>query len=196
MIRATLRDDGGFTLVELLIAIAILAIIMVPLATGVMSILHNSTGTVETLNESHDAQITAAYFPIDAESADVSGTAVSGSNNDSRCDKSGTTPVVRFAWTEYSTAGGVAAYKVVVYSTESSGSAFLLRRQVCQGTTYGGLSSTPVSNLIVSHNLQSTSSWSITNSSCTEGFKTLSMTVTETSTYSFKVSGTRRTASC
>lgn len=65
MLSRLRRTDDGFTLVELLIAIVILAVITVPLADAVIGVLHNQDETEDRLALSHDAQIAASYFAKD-----------------------------------------------------------------------------------------------------------------------------------
>ncbi|WP_020391196.1 PulJ/GspJ family protein [Kribbella catacumbae] len=60
-----MRNDGGFTLVELLVAIVILGIITVPLSGTVMSALRNTGSTQERMDLSHDAQLSSSYFARD-----------------------------------------------------------------------------------------------------------------------------------
>ncbi|CRK54996.1 hypothetical protein [Alloactinosynnema sp. L-07] len=59
------RDEAGFTLVELLMAIVVLAVITVPLAGMLISGLRNTTTTSSRMELSHDAQITSTYFGRD-----------------------------------------------------------------------------------------------------------------------------------
>jgi prepilin-type N-terminal cleavage/methylation domain-containing protein len=59
------RKDGGFTLVELMVTIAIIGVITIPLADVILSALLNQQATADRLALSHDAQISAAYFAAD-----------------------------------------------------------------------------------------------------------------------------------
>ena len=192
-----IRDDSGFTLIELIVAIAILGVIVVALGTGLVSILDNSNATTQRLTESHDAQIAASYFPNDVQSADVSGTVTS---SDARCDQSGNTTVVRLAWTEYSVSGAISAYKLVVYSVEPSsgpGVAPLLRRRFCQGSTYASLNATPISDVVVSRTLAALSAATVCTppSVCPgEPSNAIVLSVIEQSGYTFSVAGIRRAA--
>ena len=60
--------DDGFTLVELLLAIVMLGIIIVPLANMVINALRQTDQSSGRLAESHDAQISAAYWAADVSS--------------------------------------------------------------------------------------------------------------------------------
>jgi prepilin-type N-terminal cleavage/methylation domain-containing protein len=62
------RDERGVTLVEVLIAMVILGIIMVPLTGALISFFRHNQATNNRLTESHDAQIAAAYFAQDMQS--------------------------------------------------------------------------------------------------------------------------------
>jgi prepilin-type N-terminal cleavage/methylation domain-containing protein len=60
--------EGGFTLVELLVAIVIIGVITVPLSDVLVSYLHNTDATMARLLESHDVQIASAYWAQDVAS--------------------------------------------------------------------------------------------------------------------------------
>ncbi|HEX6351479.1 prepilin-type N-terminal cleavage/methylation domain-containing protein [Actinophytocola sp.] len=68
-----IRRDDGFTLVELLISIVILAVITVPLSNAVIGILHNQQETEDRLALSQDAQIAGSYFAQDVAAIGVRG---------------------------------------------------------------------------------------------------------------------------
>ena len=65
------RGDAGFTLVELVVAIVLLGIIAVPLGSALLSFFRNTNATSDRLAESHDAQISSAYFGQDVQSIGV-----------------------------------------------------------------------------------------------------------------------------
>jgi prepilin-type N-terminal cleavage/methylation domain-containing protein len=63
-----IHDDGGFTLVELIVTVAIFAIIALPLAASFSSYFKNSNSTSARIAESSDAQFAATYFAQDVAS--------------------------------------------------------------------------------------------------------------------------------
>src|SRR4051794_18101541 len=65
------RNDRGVTLVEVLVAVAILGIIAAPLAAGMFVFFRNSDETTRRLSDSHDAQMLANYFAQDVQALGV-----------------------------------------------------------------------------------------------------------------------------
>ena len=67
-LRANRRTEGGFTLVELLVAITALGIIMIPLAGGAGVIFRTVNDTTNRVASSTDAQILTTYLASDVQS--------------------------------------------------------------------------------------------------------------------------------
>jgi prepilin-type N-terminal cleavage/methylation domain-containing protein len=155
------RDDRGVTLTEVMVAIVIMAIIMVPLGNAVIGFLRNSDSVGRRLSESHDAQIAAAYFAQDVQSI--------GTRNWSDhpfplkqsielnapptgglypCGPSGTpAATVRFAWDDPTNATGAPSVVRVAYVVVTSGTERQMRRLTCVG------SSTVTSTIVIAHNV-------------------------------------------
>jgi prepilin-type N-terminal cleavage/methylation domain-containing protein len=110
------RGEDGFTLVELLVAVVILGIIMVPLATVMIGFLRNTDAVTARLGESHDQQTAAAYWQQDVSSIGLRSSTYDIANHTFPLLQSvntsfgcavpaGTTPVVVLAWNSYDSAG-------------------------------------------------------------------------------------------
>lgn len=159
-----LRDEAGFTLVELLMSVVILGIIAVPLAGVFLGYLKNAGATSARMSESHDAQMAAAYFAQDVEALgvrDYSDTATfehpllqsveagaPASGGAYPCGPAGTPDaVVRLAWDDWAGApvGGAAPTRVRVAYVVENGTE--LHRLVCRG------SAVVVSDVVVAHDL-------------------------------------------
>jgi prepilin-type N-terminal cleavage/methylation domain-containing protein len=157
------RADAGFTLVELLVVIAILGVITVPIGNVVLGLMRNTDDTSHRLTESHDVQITAAYWSADVGELGTRNT-LDPLNPTLRqsvekgvpyngplypCGPSGTpSAAVRFASDDVAFASGGSTTRLVVtaYVAVSSGSRFELRRLRCVNNVLQ-------SNIVVAHNL-------------------------------------------
>ncbi|MBM0126248.1 prepilin-type N-terminal cleavage/methylation domain-containing protein [Pimelobacter simplex] len=141
------RNDDGFTLPELIITMAILAIIMVPLAQVVISYLINAESVRARQTESKDQQIASHYWSSDVASVgqrDPSTFAASDGVNTGSCGTapSGGTAQISLRWTRFSftapsTTVAPTTTTVTYYSTPSTSTAggTLVRKVCVNGST-------------------------------------------------------------
>jgi prepilin-type N-terminal cleavage/methylation domain-containing protein len=166
-------DDRGLTLIELMLAVVLLGIIVVPLASALISFFHNTNATTNRLTESHDEQIAAAYFAQDVQSIGVRdwtgapfGLKTSVEQNVG--PTAGLYPcgaaslpaaTLRFAWDD--PIGDTSSQVVVVsYVVETVGGHKELHRVRCAGG-----STTPTSDIVLAHELLSVGTPTFTGSS-------------------------------
>ena len=89
------RREDGFTLVELLIGVAIAGMLITVIGSAMVVGLKTTDATTQRLSESHDAQVTSAYLANDVQSA----TSVNVSNAGTLCSVTGTpTDLVSFSY--------------------------------------------------------------------------------------------------
>ncbi len=93
-------NESGFTLVELMVASFITMIIMGACAASLILMLRNVDATQKRLSESHDAQMTAAYFANDVQSSDLQSASPRGIQSATlSCATAETTPLATFTST-------------------------------------------------------------------------------------------------
>jgi prepilin-type N-terminal cleavage/methylation domain-containing protein len=176
LIPRRIRDDErGLTLIELLLAVVLLGIIVVPLASALISFFHNTNATTNRLTESHDEQIAAAYFAQDVQSIGVrdwSGApfALQTSVEQNIGPTAGLYPcgaaslpaaTLRFAWNDPT--GDTSTQVVIVsYVVETVAGAKQLHRVRCDSG-----STTPTSDIVLAHELVSVGTPSFTGPSTT-----------------------------
>lgn len=138
------RDrESGTTLVELLVAISILAIISFALTEAVMQALRTLDGTARRYGESIDAQSLAASFGPDIQSADRVEAPFAADPSDPCAPASGA-PLLLLRWTD----GSVA--KQASYTLEAAtGSERHLVRRYCEADSRA--SDPPVFRLVRQH---------------------------------------------
>lgn len=133
--------EDGFTLVELVVTVAILGIIVVPLVGVVLSYLRNTVDTQARLTESQDVQLVAAYWQRDVASIGVRSTTYETASHSFPLLQSvdlpacgglpaGATAVVTLAWSEYTSLGSTDApttVKITYASRAHTGGYELLR---------------------------------------------------------------------
>lgn len=158
------KNESGFTLVELLIAIAITAIVMAAVTQVVVIFFKSSDQTTARLIESRDMQVSSAYFANDVAAigtrdyTDPANPVLKQSVQDGAtnptfypCGSTGTS-VVRLA-SDSATKTAVVATPAVItvtrvnYAAVATGSTYELHRQMCTG------SSTPVTDTVIAHDL-------------------------------------------
>jgi prepilin-type N-terminal cleavage/methylation domain-containing protein len=159
------RGDHGVTLVEILVAVVILTVIIVPLSNALIVFLRNSDTTNQLLSENNDAQLAAAYFAQDVQSMGVRNTStlalqksvelnMAFNAGDFRCGGSGTPDAaVRFGIQDQRSLSGAPTLVKVAYVVRTVGTERQLHRLTCVGG-----STTPESDVVVAHNLESTGS--------------------------------------
>lgn len=136
-------DDSGFTLMELVVTVAVMGIIVVTLAGVVLSYLRNMVDTQARLSESHDVQLASAYWQRDVASIGLRSATqdpttgefpLVQSVNVSPCTvPAGATPEVTLAWSEYTSKVSTdpADEVKVTYASRPNGTVFELIRVRC-----------------------------------------------------------------
>lgn len=177
--------DDGFTLVEVIMATVILAVIFPAFAGSMLVVMKVSRGAGDTISAPQAAHDAALTFGADAASATTVGT---GDPTSSPC-ASGGAVVLSFRWTDAGTATDYVADWSRVGSAPGS-----LHRLFCSRTG-GGAYSLLRDNTIVP-TLAASGALSALRSPNTATPTTIALTVTDASTpaYVFKLSGTRRTS--
>src|SRR5579871_858719 len=66
-------DEGGFTLLETMIVLAVMSIVTGGIAAGLIVTWRNDDSSFQRLAKSHDAQLLATYLVNDAQSAGING---------------------------------------------------------------------------------------------------------------------------
>jgi len=146
-------DDRGLTLPEVMIAITILAIIVVPLTEALIGFVRNTDATTRRMNESHDIQLASTYFSRDIQNLgvrDPSTLAPLQSVNNPAYPCGSGTAVLSLAWDDPTTVSGPATVIRVTYLVRDVGAEHQLRRLLCRG------SGTVQSDIVVAHNLVGT----------------------------------------
>jgi len=151
------KADNGLTLIEVLVTIVILGIITAALGRAVISYVKYSNATSDRLAQSHDAQVSAAYFAQDVASFGMRDYTANGTpmvssiqvnaayNAGGKTCGTAATPValVRFLSDDWDSASSPPVLGTDVVAYYLSGTA--LRRMKCVRST------TAASDVIVAH---------------------------------------------
>jgi prepilin-type N-terminal cleavage/methylation domain-containing protein len=190
------RRDEGFTLVELLLSISILAVIVVALSGAVILLLRSNGTTTNRVAAAHDEFMLSAYWPTDVQSA----TTVSTTDTTScPATVAGSSLVARLRSTDTDASNVVVTKVVAYYSVPASGSsdAQLLRQYCNDAGSTGTLairSTVPVTHQLTAAAVAcfSSTGTSTTSAGCTP-LTTATLTVTSATAVSpVTVTGQRR----
>jgi prepilin-type N-terminal cleavage/methylation domain-containing protein len=169
------HKDHGFTLPELLVAVTVLGIIILPLAASMIVGFRTTGDAQQRLVEARGEQLTANYFPSDVASAD----SIVPSDS-SPCGGSGPTVVVSFDWADDVSPTNEVSYVVPTGSTD-------MYRKTCRG---GVLKTT---NLLASGIASTPTVTCSPNADCTAA-TSATITVAGQSGWQYSVTGTRRSS--
>lgn len=124
------RGEAGFTLVELIIAIILLGIIIVPLSAAFVFGVRAITDSEQRINEQRSPLFTSTFFAKDAQSA-----ATVSDRATSATPACGTgTNVISFSWSETPINGGAPLNYSVSYALVGSGTTKTLTRSACSAS--------------------------------------------------------------
>ncbi len=141
--RHRLDRDDGFTIVELVISVAILGVVTVALVGVVLAYLRHTVDTQARLTESHAVQFAAAYWQRDVASIGVRSATYDSTTHSFPLEQSvggapcplpaGATEVVTLAWSEYTSLASTdpATRVTVTYATAPDGAVLDLVRVRC-----------------------------------------------------------------
>jgi|GEM_PF-2371111 prepilin-type N-terminal cleavage/methylation domain len=153
MNRRAPRTQTGFTLIELIISITLLAVITGAMTAAFITTNNANANTAERIHESNDAQLTAGFWTADAQAAggidpslgETDTTlGVLASTDDGGCSLGGGAKVVGFKWREWSarqdTANGtVDSFTTRVANYVYRSSTHELERRTCADTVSTGI---------------------------------------------------------
>lgn len=154
------RSEAGFTLIELIVSLTILATITGAITATFLTANNANANVSERLHESNDAQITSGFWTADAQAAGGVNPALGATDatlgvsasDDGSCGLAGGAPVFSFKWKEW--ASRVTSPTVLdSYTTRvanyvfRAGTAELERRTCSDAATPGTLVSTGVVTL-------------------------------------------------
>jgi prepilin-type N-terminal cleavage/methylation domain-containing protein len=124
-----LQDEGGMTLIEMLIGMTVLGIVIGPITASLMFGLMTSNGTRDRIADSLSAQLTSVYFLKDVQSSD-SVLVPSASSPSPACGGTGTV-LLRMVWDDPSPAAGDPVGYIASYVDRANGSTHTLHRVLC-----------------------------------------------------------------
>jgi prepilin-type N-terminal cleavage/methylation domain-containing protein len=136
--RVADREDQGFTLIELIVVVAVMPIIVGGLSLGLVSILSLQSGVSGRLSDSADAQVVSVNFDKDVQSAANITTSTSAGCGPGK-------QLLGLEWDASLQPGSFQTVVSYVIVQNSGGTTSSLRRQFCTGG-----SSTPTNTVTLS----------------------------------------------
>jgi prepilin-type N-terminal cleavage/methylation domain-containing protein len=171
------RTEAGFTLIELVVAVSILAVVMGALSGVFITLLRIAPTTASTYSDSHDAQLAGTNWTTDVESAEQV-----LADTPCRDPVGGADLLGAFQWTTPDGTVKVVAYRRRPGPTVQED----VIRTFC--TQAQGSRPVPQVSAIVAHQVDPAG----TSVSCAD--RSCTLTVTEASGYRFVLGATRRVA--
>jgi prepilin-type N-terminal cleavage/methylation domain-containing protein len=138
------RDDGGFSLIELLIVVAVLPIVLGGLGVGMLQVFKLQSSVSNRLSDTGDSQVVSVNYQKDVQSAAYVTTAASSA------PQCGTGNQLLGLESDYSTVSNQ-FQSIVSYASVQVGTKYALERLSCTGG-----SQTPSTTSTVSGNISST----------------------------------------
>jgi prepilin-type N-terminal cleavage/methylation domain-containing protein len=181
-VTSQLKDERGFTLVELLLAVVVLGMIVVALGSAFSVGVRSMNDTSDRLSGSSDAQQLSVFFPPDVESASAAVASATGSGI--TCSGGGLVAADQRLQLTDGTFN-------IVYGVRSASGGFQLERHVCTSGVW-------VSTRVVARNLAGLTAVTPTRIPASGTLTGASLTLTEKVTttgatpYVFTVPGKRR----
>lgn len=194
------RDrQSGFTLVELLVSIAVLGIVMSAIATALLVAMKSTAATATTLGESGDLQVAEAYF-----ANDVGGANSMANTGPPHCGAG--TLVIELSGPDFDPAtltpqSRVISYVATTTATPGGSSVTELHRLACVGAGSAAAPLIPSEDVKIADELSEAAP---PVAVCTDAAGTLgcsdvstaaTLTMTSDSGEQFAISGTRETSS-
>lgn len=124
------RSQGGFTLLELLIAIAVMALIAAPITLMFTTSMGSADRSLAQTSGMSDADRIAAAWTRDVQSVDVAGVNVGNCASNTGSPGVNETPLISFSWDMQ--AGSSVANKTATWVTTGTGRGLTLVRRYCE----------------------------------------------------------------
>jgi prepilin-type N-terminal cleavage/methylation domain-containing protein len=185
-LRAAHRDQRGFTLVELMVATAILGVVIAPLGAAFIVTFKTTGDATNRIAGSVDAQRLSIYLPPDVQSADD---ALTTGFTASSCTGV-TASTIKLQLVSPATSPTFSVVYFVQQVDTPPNDTYQLVRKTCVGT---------ITTTVVGRNLAGLSAVTVTRTPASGALQRVSMTVTEDSTpsdpsYTYTVTAARRTS--